>query len=229
MPSCSHCGATASENAVLCVECGYDFRTGKRHTTEIDRSPDFVDFQPGMVANFGRVVLGWLAIGYACALVAGELAKNDPNRGHDIFLFVLAILEAAWLLVSFRRSIRVSAYQDEFDRPTVEITRSYGFLKFVRRENVSRYTRVWLFQGVEDRRASQGELALLALHSPLSALLESRRDNVVVRYRVELRNEFDEKLVLLKSDERFKWECSQTARMLRDVLKLPLHQNLQLL
>ena len=61
MPSCSHCGATASENAVLCIECGYDFRTRKRHTTEIDRSPDFVDFQPGIVANIGRVVLGWLA------------------------------------------------------------------------------------------------------------------------------------------------------------------------
>jgi hypothetical protein len=229
MPSCSHCGATVSENAVLCIECGYDFRTGKRHTTEIDRSPDFVDFQPGIVANIGRLVLGWLAIGYACLLVLGALAKNDPNRAHGVFLFVLAILGAIWLLVSFRRTIRVSAYQDEFDRPIVEITRTYGVLKFIKRECVSPFKMVWLFQGVEDRRASQGELALLALHSPLSALLESGRDNVVVRYRVELRNESGQKLVLLKSDERFKWECSQTARMLRDVLKLPLHQDLQLL
>lgn len=182
-----------------------------------------------MAANIGRVLLGLLPIGYVCVLVAGGVAKNDPNRGQGVLLFVFTILGVAWLLVSFRRRIRVSAYQNKLADPIVEITRCYGVLRFVRREYASPYTSVWLFQGVEDRRSSQGELALLALYSPLDALLAIGRDNIVVRYRVELHNESGEKLVLLKSDERFKWECSETARMLRDVLKLPLHQDLQLL
>jgi hypothetical protein len=35
---CPSCGAAMQENAVLCVQCGYDFRTGAKITTGVSSS-----------------------------------------------------------------------------------------------------------------------------------------------------------------------------------------------
>jgi hypothetical protein len=38
--TCPSCGQPVAANAVLCVACGYDFRTGKRLSTAFDVGGD---------------------------------------------------------------------------------------------------------------------------------------------------------------------------------------------
>ena len=227
MATCSNCGAAVAENAVLCIDCGFDFRTGILRATAIRRSPSHVDFISSTVNDMGRILSGLIVIAVV-AVILGKLTESIVNSA-----IVGGLLGLLWICISFSYRVRIHALRDSSSRPVIEVTRHYGLLRFSQRYEVSNYSSVWLQQSMENKKLSVVNVLLLLLCPGLFivALLlggsVANRDSQVVHYQIEVRADSGERLILLKASERFTRECSQSARMLGDVLKLPLHQNLQ--
>lgn len=233
MIACPNCGRQLADKAVLCIQCGHDFRTGKRLTVQIDRPPDYVEFAVSAAWCTLTILAGWIVCFLLSAFVwlLGE-GRFSERLTTGIFA-AGAALAALWTLVTFRRRTRVVARRDEANRSIVELNYSFGFVGIRRRLELSGCDTVYLFQIPHHNRSSLTHILLgvfkLSILAPFLLGEDHRRG---VAYRIECRSDHGagiaSPLLVLRSDEAWSVEMSATARHISEILKMPLVQELGL-
>jgi hypothetical protein len=96
---CPECGSPLEKRAVLCIECGYDLRTGEKLTTEVKRLNLYLD--PGWPPVLRYVLLGLLVL--LLLFVTGLLVLNRVDIAIVLVVLLFGILALVLAIGTFPR------------------------------------------------------------------------------------------------------------------------------
>lgn len=94
--TCPECDEPMERGAVICIECGFDLRIGKRRKTKVKRVERHWMVPPGLVVRFVGLVAGLLVTAGICAAVAASGTHPLPVALAFVGVALLFVVVAGW-------------------------------------------------------------------------------------------------------------------------------------
>jgi hypothetical protein len=152
--ACPKCGAALDAEAVLCIECGFDRRTGRSRTTKIRRFDRYWNTGVPMPGRIAGMIVSALTISITCVVVVVRFELNPAF----FMVGVLAVLLVSVVNLgtfSFLRLVRTK-------KGRLELTRDSYFAYFPlgrRTVDLARYEELRLEARTEGDSDGLGALA----------------------------------------------------------------------
>ncbi len=233
--TCSKCGSGLQPEAILCLNCGFNSKTGQQVKTvrEVEAGEHRLSGGP-MQTALTVVGVFFLLVGGIVTLVA----FSEENGAVALAIGIVIGLGGAFVCTCALLLRRVVSVDLAVNGKT-EIVKSAGIgpLKFVSHYPAAEYDAVWFVQTAKKQDSNRGlMLFIMLLLFCMGAIpgiiwwviLLRGDEDTHVGYRVELRKQDQRSVVLLSGGEDAKHDANAISRLIRDAAGLRLEQDLGL-
>lgn len=237
--TCRNCGASLPLNAVLCVSCGFNLKTGRHLETVIEGTSDQFEFEPYPALRPFLIVNGVLGLLAVVVLLLIALAGDTRLSVVLLLLLFFLALSICSFAFAFRTRKRIAVSRQAGAGTTVTITQFWGFWTRRRNLDISEYDSICF---VQDPKGS-GMVAetvvlliifLLMLFTCILNVFVLVRFAILfkevsdIHYRAEVRRRGTRPLVIHRGMSESKYDVETVVEMIHAVTGLRKEQELGL-